>query len=189
MGSTCIIMQKYSDPCTPQTLENIAYDSERKFHVPECAFHEVYPNIIIGGESSALDKGLLRRLKVTHVVNCAQGQQYGHVDSDEAYYQDTNIKFYAIQASDELGFNIAPYLEPTAKFIDQSMKEGGRLFVHCCMGFCRAPTVVISYLMIHQGMDVREALTLVRSKRVVCPNQSFREQLCELNERLRKSQL
>ena len=39
--------------------------------------------------------------------------------------QDTNIKFYAIPASDELGFNISQYFESTAKHIDQSLKEGG----------------------------------------------------------------
>ena len=44
---------------------------------------------------TALDKGKLQKLEVTHVVNCAQGPKYGHVNTTEEYYEvtDTNAGF------------------------------------------------------------------------------------------------
>ena len=40
--------------------------------------------------------------------------------------------------------------------------------------------------MIKRYMTVQDALRLVRSKREVCPNPGFLQQLCQLHERLKK---
>ena len=37
------------------------------------------------------------------------------------------MQFYAIKANDVAGFNIRPFLEPTAAYIDQALKSGGEL--------------------------------------------------------------
>ncbi|XP_072014487.1 dual specificity phosphatase 29-like isoform X2 [Amphiura filiformis] len=178
--------RKYSHPCTPQVLQVIARarGKDGLFHMPRHSYDLVYPNIIIGKEETALDKGLLQKLGITHVVNCAQGPKFGHVNTSEEYYQGTGMQFYAIKANDVAGFNIAPFLEPTANYIDQALKSGGKLLVHCCEGFSRSTTVVVAYLMLHKDMDVRDALKEIRSKREVCPNQGFMQILCDLNTQL-----
>ncbi|XP_072014492.1 dual specificity protein phosphatase 3-like [Amphiura filiformis] len=173
-----------NSPATPWRLMEIILDKENQFDVPYSMCHEVYPNIIIGGKTPARNKSMLVDLGITHIVNCAQGDAYGFVNTDQHYYQDVGFQFYAIKARDQIGFSILPYLKPTADYIHQALLSGGKVFVHCCSGYSRAPTVVISYLMHHKHMDVRDALTQVRSKRRVAPNASFREQLCELNAEL-----
>lgn len=59
--------------------------------------------------------------------------------------------------------------------------------MHCVQGVSRSATLVIAYLMIKHHMTVQDALRLVRSKREICPNPGFLQQLCDLNEQLKKS--
>ena len=40
--------------------------------------------------------------------------------------QGTGMQFYAIKANDVAGFNIRPFLEPTAAYIDQALTSGGK---------------------------------------------------------------
>ena len=59
--------------------------------------------------------------------------------------------------------------------------------MHCVQGVSRSATLVIAFLMIKRHMTVQDALRLVRSKREVCPNPGFLQQLCQLHEGLKKS--
>lgn len=52
------------------------------------------------------------------------------------------------------------------------------------MGISRSAILVASYLMIFQNMTVMEALTSVRKKRAINPNEGFLKQLREFNENL-----
>lgn len=52
------------------------------------------------------------------------------------------------------------------------------------MGASRSAILVASYLMIFQSMSIMEALTSIRKKRPVNPNEGFLKQLRELNEAL-----
>lgn len=52
------------------------------------------------------------------------------------------------------------------------------------MGVSRSAVLVASYLMIFQNMSIMEALTSMRKKRAINPNEGFLKQLRELNENL-----
>lgn len=52
------------------------------------------------------------------------------------------------------------------------------------MGVSRSAVLVASYLMIFQHMTIMEALTSMRKKRAINPNEGFLKQLRELNESL-----
>jgi protein-tyrosine phosphatase len=62
----------------------------------------------------------------------------------------------------------------------------GKVFVHCHQGRSRSASIVLSYLMLYQGMTVQEAMKTVRLKREVSPNDGFIKRLCELNWDLHK---
>ena len=64
----------------------------------------------------------------------------------------------------------------------------GKVMVNCKQGASRSATITLAFLMLKRHMTAKEALRMVRSKREVAPNEGFLQQLCDLNERLRKSE-
>uniref|UniRef100_A0A671XA26 Dual specificity phosphatase 27 n=1 Tax=Sparus aurata TaxID=8175 RepID=A0A671XA26_SPAAU len=60
----------------------------------------------------------------------------------------------------------------------------GKVLVVSMMGVSRSAVLVASYLMIFQHMSIMEALTSMRKKRPINPNEGFLKQLRELNESL-----
>lgn len=58
------------------------------------------------------------------------------------------------------------------------------MLVHCAMGLSRSSSLVLAYLMIHQGMALADAIKAVSANRNICPNSGFLEQLRELDMEL-----
>lgn len=67
----------------------------------------------------------------------------------------------------------------------------GRVFVHCLMGVSRSATLVLAFLMIFEGLTLREAAAAVKPHRDIFPNPGFLQQLRSLDlslERQRRRQ-
>lgn len=62
----------------------------------------------------------------------------------------------------------------------------GRVFVHCLMGVSRSATLVLAFLMIVEGLTLREAVAAVRPHRDICPNPGFLQQLRSLDMSLER---
>lgn len=54
------------------------------------------------------------------------------------------------------------------------------------MGLSRSSTLVLAYLMIHEGMTLADAIKAVSANRNVAPNSGFLEQLRELDKELHR---
>jgi hypothetical protein len=67
----------------------------------------------------------LKRKRVTHVVNCAQGTKFNQINTDQEYFSGSDIKFLGIQALDTARFNIKQYFQPAADFIEEALNEKG----------------------------------------------------------------
>ncbi|XP_069681450.1 dual specificity protein phosphatase 3 [Periplaneta americana] len=147
---------------------------------------EVYPQIYIGDARSAEDKAYLKKIGITHVLNTAEGNRFGMVNTNKVYYRDTNIKYLGIQLIDLPMTNISVHFQETADFIEDAVKSGGKVLVHCLMGMSRSSTCVLSYLMLKQGLTATEALKRVRIHRDIRPNDGFLEQLARLDNKLRR---
>ena len=50
-------------------------------------------------------------------------------------------KMSGIAADDEPSFDLSPFFEPTADFIDDAIKGGGVVYVHCLFGISRSTTI------------------------------------------------
>lgn len=178
--------RKQPTSCTPDELTNIITAPRNKYETPGDPFNEVYPGILLGNGPTAIDIFRLKQLGVTHVLNCACGKEpeYGMINTSQRYYTSSGIKFMGIVAYDMSSFNISPYFNDVANFMDDCLRRGGRVYVHCKMGISRSATCVIAYLMIKKGMTAQEAVRLVRSRREIIPNDGFLKQLCQLNDQL-----
>jgi len=73
--------------------------------------------------------------------------------------------------------------------LDDLLRDYRRVYVHCTVGINRSPGVVISYLVLNNGMNVEGAYRLVKSKRpVVSPYRTLLELLGTTKRRERFGQ-
>ncbi|XP_050408295.1 dual specificity protein phosphatase 3 isoform X2 [Patella vulgata] len=179
------INSKEDKPCTIEELMAIITAPTGGFvMLPNTDCDEVFPGIILGDGTVAKSPGTLKKHGITHIVNTALGKTKYHVNSNHVMYRKYDIIFKGIEATDHMSFDLTPFFDSCAEFIHEALKNNGKVYVHCVQGVSRSATITIAYLMIKQHMTVRDALRLVRSKREVCPNDGFLEQLCKLNTKL-----
>lgn len=192
--------------CSVAELQDIA-DGVTGFTLPTEPANEVYPGVLLGDAPTALSTYKLNQLGVTHVVNVAQaptislyppsnsnntknykwqdwGAVGGFVRTSEAYYKHVGMEFLGIPAYDTITFNLSRYFYEAACFIDEALRSGGTVLVHCHAGISRSATVVAAFLMIKRNMTAQEAIRVIRSRRSIRPNSGFLQQLCDLNENL-----
>ncbi|XP_023266399.1 dual specificity protein phosphatase 13-like, partial [Seriola lalandi dorsalis] len=146
--------------------------------------NQVWPNLYIGNEVAARDKGTLHSLGITHIVNAAHGSQ--HVNTGPRFYRDMTVDYYGVEADDAIHFILSPFFYPTARYIRAALAMGGRVFVHCLMGVSRSATLVLAFLMIVEGLRLQEAVAAVRPHRDISPNPGFLQQLRSLDMSLER---
>lgn len=141
---------------------------------------------MLGDATVAANITKLKQLKVTHVVNVAQEDMFSTIyrPGESNPYEDYGIQYYGIAADDEPSFDLSPFFEPTADFIDDAIKGGGVVYVHCLFGISRSTTIVVSFLMQKRRLLVTDALKAVRLVRRVNPNKGFMQQLIDLHNKL-----
>jgi len=133
--------------------------------------------LFIGDISAASDLLLLQRYNISHIVNCAKG--LGNYHPDNFAYR--NLHWYDMDEE-----KVIHHFDEAADWIHVAIKQGGTVFVHCAAGVSRSATMVLAYLMRHEGLAFEQALTTLRRCRsIVCPNDGFVQQLREYEERLR----
>eukprot|EP01037_Dinobryon_pediforme_P036356 gene36356-43262_t len=73
---------------------------------------------------------------------------------------------------------IADHFDTVHTFLETARANNGKVLVHCMAGISRSSSLIISYLVKHHNMTLRDAATLVVTERpVVCPNEGFQAQL------------
>uniref|UniRef100_A0A3B4BFL0 Dual specificity protein phosphatase n=1 Tax=Periophthalmus magnuspinnatus TaxID=409849 RepID=A0A3B4BFL0_9GOBI len=177
-----------SDYITPGTL-----DLEQMFWAGSGAQYthvdQVWPNIYIGDEKTALEVEGLRELGITHVLNAAEGK-FNNVLTGATYYSDSHIQYLGVEADDKPTFNMSQHFYSTAQFIHEALREPhNKVLVHCVMGRSRSATLVLAYLMSKHGLTVVDAIEHVRQRRCILPNHGFLKQLRALDITLQEERL
>ncbi|KFU91953.1 Dual specificity phosphatase DUPD1, partial [Chaetura pelagica] len=142
--------------------------------------NEVWPNLYIGDEKTALDRYSLEKAGFTHILNAAHGQR--NVNTGPEYYHDMTVEYHGVEADDLPTFNLSQFFYSASKFIDNALQdERNKVLVHCAMGRSRSATLVLAYLMIYKKMTVVDAIEQVSRHRCILPNRGFLKQLRELD--------
>lgn len=74
------------------------------------------------------DKQYLKEIRITHVLNCAEGRRCGtggQPGLSAWYYQDADIKYLGLPLEDLPSANIEDYFFSAAQFIDCALFQGG----------------------------------------------------------------
>ncbi|XP_059184219.1 serine/threonine/tyrosine-interacting-like protein 2 isoform X2 [Centropristis striata] len=132
--------------------------------------------------SVAVNKARLKRMGITHILNTAHGTG---VYTGESFYAGMSIQYMGVEVDDFPDTDISLHFRPTAEFLDEALlTHKGKVLVVSMMGISRSAILVASYLMIFHHMSIMEALTSMRKKRPINPNEGFLKQLRNLNETL-----
>uniref|UniRef100_A0A6B2LPS1 Protein-serine/threonine phosphatase n=1 Tax=Arcella intermedia TaxID=1963864 RepID=A0A6B2LPS1_9EUKA len=67
-------------------------------------------------------------------------------------------------------------LAECVEFIEEVLKMGGKVLVHCIEGRSRSGAILVAY-HVKKGMSVQKALDFVRKKRFASPNTGFMKQI------------
>jgi protein-tyrosine phosphatase len=125
--------------------------------MPRLSRCQVTAHLFIGSQYNLLGLQKLKALGVTAIVNMRMHSTY-----NEAVHE--GIKYLHLPTVD----NTPPPLDVLVKgadFIDEEIRNGGKVYVHCRQGLGRGPTMAIAYL-IKLSMTYRDAYDMVRKVRI-----------------------
>uniref|UniRef100_A0A914CYS7 Protein-tyrosine-phosphatase n=1 Tax=Acrobeloides nanus TaxID=290746 RepID=A0A914CYS7_9BILA len=92
----------------------------------------------------------------------------------------SGIEYFGVEIDDSEIADLKKYFEPAARFIRNAREEGGKILVYCAAGISRSSSIVIIYLMICEGLTLRQAYCEVsRSRPIIAPNLGFWRQMIE----------
>ena len=135
---------------------------------------QILSYLYLGSMQDAAKHSLLKELGIAHVLN---------VMSSCAASAPSGIKCLHVPMSDYGDTPLAEVAEECASFISQARQKGEKALVHCALGSSRAPAVVITYLMLHEGMSLEQSWSLVKAKRnVVAIQEDYLHQLARLEQ-------
>lgn len=121
----------------------------------------------------------MKMLNVRRVVNMNQSIRY----------PSTVQSVFFVKGSDVPSFQICQHFRSTIEFIDQGLKRGETVLIHCRAGISRSATICIAYIMAKFGMKAEEAIDFVQARRkIILPNIGFIEQLLAFETKLFGSQ-
>ncbi|XP_061766276.1 dual specificity phosphatase 29-like [Nerophis ophidion] len=177
-----------SDYITPGTL-----DLEQLFWTGPSAqyahVNQVWTNVFIGDEKTALERPGLKELGITHVLNAAEGK-WNNVLTGADYYADMDIQYFGVEADDKPTFDISQFFCPATQFLSEALNQPqNKVLVHCVMGRSRSASLVLAYLMMEHGLTVVDAIEHVRQRRCILPNHGFLKQLRALDIALQEKKL
>ncbi len=123
----------------------------------ECT--HIIDGIYLSGYEVSLDHEFLKQNKFTHIINCASNSRR----YKPYYYED--FKYLILDMKDDPDVLIDGYVEQVVQFITESGCGERKILIHCLEGISRAPTLLISYLILKLNMNRDEALSFVKGKR------------------------
>ena len=156
----------FSQFCQKQlSTEKIQFKFNVPFHKP---ISKIEKGLYLGDIIDADNKTLLKKLKITHILN---------ISKEADCFHPKDFKYFHMRLEDHESIQILPYLDKITNFIEEGRKNGA-ILVHCVYGISRAATAVIAFLMKFHSMSYLLARKYVEKKRPhIYPNTGFAKQL------------
>lgn len=139
----------------------------------------ILPQLYLGSADHAINVGMLRAQKITHVLSVGESpltqSVMEQVTEDLQPTPDTLwgahalglIELQEVPGLPDDGLQpLRDVLVPAVEFIHSCILQGGTVLVHCRAGVSRSVTVIIAYLMAHANMSLEDAYSFTRARRL-----------------------
>jgi hypothetical protein len=141
---------------------------------------KIRPHLFIASYYGASKRDLLVDHNIKYIINCAKECPCDFSEQEGAecpfIYHQCNLNDYAEET-------ISQHFVPCHTIIERAREEGVGAVVHCQAGVSRSATIVLSYLMWHDRMSLKDALLhLTKIKPNVQPNVGYMQQLMEYEQ-------
>ncbi|KAI0738800.1 phosphatases II [Daedaleopsis nitida] len=128
--------------------------------------------LYLGSFSAILDPSLLSAHHIQALVQVLDAPWLPSVEAHAA--QGIKLECYRLDILDSTTADLRPHLEATVRWIDDRLRRGLNVLVHCQQGVSRSAAVVIAYLIYTHNMSYDSAFDLVKRKRAcIKPNSGF----------------
>jgi len=171
-----VIPPKIKQPTTPNL-----YDTQNLamfFYTELSEISEILPDRLYLSGCAPVTSENLESLGV-HAVVCALSE-----NEERRMMADRTLpvgvkKMYA-RLIDSDSSDISEYFDDAGRFIDEELRAGRRVLVHCAAGISRSSSLILAYLIKYRDYDLRTAFNLVKTaRRVVRPNNGFFQKLID----------
>ncbi|KAJ3604036.1 hypothetical protein NHX12_028777 [Muraenolepis orangiensis] len=143
---------------------------------------QITEQLYLSNARAATDASLLRRFKITCVINVSESEASRASCSEEV------VDYVHIPVADSPLSTLCDHFHRVADRIELVRRSNGRTLVHCNAGVSRSATLCMAYLMKHRDETLLEAHRWVKSRRpIVRPNVGFWRQLIDYEKELRGS--
>uniref|UniRef100_A0A7S2U2E4 protein-tyrosine-phosphatase n=1 Tax=Lotharella oceanica TaxID=641309 RepID=A0A7S2U2E4_9EUKA len=145
---------------------------------------KILDRLYLTAAGPAESKQFLTDKNITHILNLT-GPDPGKNKPRHPNKYPNDYKYLHICKRDEGTTDIKEYIEKGHAFVSDALKEkdSNVVLVHCEAGISRSSTTVITYLMLHEGMRLRDAYNHVKkAKPNIGPNMSFFKQCIGLDK-------
>lgn len=132
---------------------------------------------VIGSADAAMDKELLTKYGVTHILTVAPLKDYKPPLS--------NTRHMCLNILDLPQTELSDYYMQAFTFIEECISSNGKVLIHCNAGVSRSAAILIAYLMKTQTLSYDAAWSIVKEKRPnINPNIGFIFQLKNYEKQL-----
>jgi len=143
---------------------------------------KIKDGLFLGDAEASQDLEFLELNKITHVINCAGKQLPNLFESAGLRY----LTFPWEDAESCVVFDDAcVVVQQICAFVDDALRVGHSVLVHCLEGNSRCATAVMAYFMLRYAWGVEKTFEFLASRRPdVAPNAGFMQQLFVLDKQL-----
>ncbi|EDO45432.1 predicted protein, partial [Nematostella vectensis] len=159
-------------------LPNVQPSTPENRNVSNCELAEILPRLYLGSEKDASNIELLRKHKISYVLNVTH-------DRPNTFAHIEGFKYKNLPVEDNLMANLTELFPEAFAFIDEGRQKSSNVLVHCLAGISRSVTITIAYLMSSQHLSLNEAYDFVKARKSnVSPNFNFMGQLLDFERSL-----
>lgn len=124
-------------------------------------YNIIIPNIYLGNINYANNIQFLKEHNIGAIINCTENDPFNEYFNDKPSFRlninDSKDKKNIEKFKNEIINAII--------FINTSIKNGLRVYIHCYWGLMRSATVVAGYIIYKYGLSVNDAIHIVQEQR------------------------